>query len=108
MLSAADRVLVVEALERLVRVLGGQLAREKSPSRASQAKLRRVMDLLERTRFGQCQYPDCDQAATDMAKGTEHALGQYCPLHAGLVAAEGDPQYLTTCPHCQCRFGDWG
>lgn len=62
-----------------------------------------------------CQYEDCELEATEIAAGRDRSyyskekghegVGHYCSTHAQIVADEGNPEYLETCPNCGCRFG---
>ncbi len=61
-----------------------------------------------------CGWEDCEADATMKAVGRDESwhgrkghpgLADYCENHGPLVADEGAPEYVETCPHCGCMFG---
>ena len=59
---------------------------------------------------GKCQYEGCEQLAVTIAQGRSGyekglPLGLYCEAHARIVADQGSPEYIGSCPNCGCQFG---
>jgi hypothetical protein len=60
-----------------------------------------------------CQYEDCDQDAEVVARGRKGWYGEkghpepnfYCLTHGRMVSDEGSPEYVASCPNCDCIFG---
>lgn len=55
-----------------------------------------------------CAYRGCDRHATQLACGRENEYDQpayFCDEHASIVADVASPEYIVTCPCCDCKFG---
>lgn len=54
-----------------------------------------------------CKYEGCDKRAETLAcgRGKHPTTQMYCYEHARDVSYEGYPEYVVTCPNCDCDFG---
>lgn len=55
---------------------------------------------------GTCQFPGCDEPATDIAYDREkYTIKIYCVVHAQEIVSKENPEYVEGCPNCGCLFG---
>lgn len=61
---------------------------------------------VQKNNNGKCQYPGCDEPATDIAEDRDRRTVEfYCDKHADRAVDQGSPEYRVCCPNCGCGFG---
>ncbi len=58
------------------------------------------------TIYGLCGINDCLEKVTDIAYNRkERKVLAYCVKHARMIADDDSPEYIISCPNCDCMFG---
>lgn len=53
-----------------------------------------------------CEHEDCRERATKLVYSRESRSVQVlCEEHAEFVVDQGGPEYIVSCPNCDCLFG---
>jgi len=74
------------------------------------AKGRTQMIKIKRLRPGQgCEHPDCTKPATGLVKDVDPETGEdivlaVCDKHDNAILDARAPEYIVTCPNCDCRI----